>query len=200
MRKKIITAVCAALTVCLITANFGSFAAQCRDIRSKIVRLHILANSDSESDQSLKLKVRDDILEKTRDIFDSADKESALKAASENLDKIEKIAEERVIKEGYNYDVKVQIVNMYFDTKAYGDITMPAGRYDALRVTIGNAEGHNWWCVMYPPLCLPAAQPEKELSDVLNKDECDIVENEPKYEIKFKFVEIFEQIKQAIFG
>ena len=89
---------------------------------------------------------------------------------------------------------------MPFNTRVYGDIAMPAGNYDALRITIGEGAGHNWWCVMYPPICLPAAEEKQELSDVLDDGQLQIVENEPQYEIKFKFVEIYESIAQFFAG
>ena len=87
---------------------------------------------------------------------------------------------------------------MYFSTRQYDSITMPAGDYDAVRVLIGTGEGQNWWCVMFPPLCLPVAQDHKQLADVLNASQMDIVEGGVKYEIKFKVVEWFEQIKATI--
>ena len=87
---------------------------------------------------------------------------------------------------------------MFFNTREYDGVTLPAGRYDAMRITIGEAKGQNWWCVLYPPMCIPAAQPTQELNDVLNESEMEIVTSEPKYEIRFACVELFERLKEAL--
>lgn len=193
-------ALAVALILTLIVSSFSSFALECNEIRNNVFRLHIIANSNSDVDQELKLKVRDAILEQTADTLCSTDADTAKQLAKDNIENIEKIAKKVIIENGYEYDVKAEVVNMFFDIRHYDDITMPAGRYDALRITIGDAVGKNWWCVLYPPICLPCAQPKQELSDVLTDAQTDIVENEPKYAIRFKLVEIFEQIKDSLFG
>ncbi len=198
--SKMIIAVSVGLAMAILFTSFSGFAKECAEIRKSVFRLHIIANSDSAQDQQLKLKVRDAILSRTKGMFDCQSAESAKNSAGQNLVLIESIARQVIKEEGYSYTVKAQVVNMFFDTRQYGDITMPAGKYDALRITIGEAAGQNWWCVMYPPICLPSAQPKKELSDVLSEAQTDIVENEPKYEIKFKFVEVIESIKNSLFG
>lgn len=202
MSKQIKTtiALAVALILTLIVSSFSSFALECNEIRNNVFRLHIIANSNSDVDQELKLKVRDAILEQTADTLCSTDADTAKQLAKDNIENIEKIAKKVIIENGYEYDVKAEVVNMFFDIRHYDDITMPAGRYDALRITIGDAVGKNWWCVLYPPICLPCAQPKQELSDVLTDAQTDIVENEPKYAIRFKLVEIFEQIKDSLFG
>ena len=99
---------------------------------------------------------------------------------------------------GYHYDVNAELCNIFFNTREYDGVTLPAGRYDAMRITIGEAKGQNWWCVLYPPMCIPAAQPTQELNDVLNESEMEIVTSEPKYEIRFACVELFERLKEAL--
>lgn len=171
------------------------FHAECKVISNSVLRLHILANSDSEEDQALKLRVRDAVLEKAGYLFSSAhSKEEATKLTKATLSEIEEIAQACITEQGYDYTVKAELTSMFFQTRIYDHIAMPAGVYDALRITIGSGQGQNWWCVMYPPICLPAAEKKDELEDVLEEEQVDILENQPKYEIKFKVVEIFESI------
>ncbi|CDZ24483.1 stage II sporulation protein R [[Clostridium] cellulosi] len=198
---KVEKAVLLGLMITVIAASLSSFsvfAKQCSDIRGKVLRLHIIANSDSKADQQLKLNVRDRILRESQELFIAADnKEEAEENVREKLPEIIKIAQDEVKREGFNYKVNAQLVNMYFTTRKYDNITLPAGYYDAVRITIGEAKGHNWWCVLFPSLCIPASSEEQkqEISDVLSPDEENIVENsdKPDIKIKFKVVELFEQ-------
>lgn len=177
--------------------QFTTFAAQCDDVRSSVLRLHILANSDSEEDQALKLKVRDRILTDIGDIFLApSDLSTAEQTAADSLDEILAVAEDEIRKNGYDYPVQAEIVKMYFTTRQYDDITMPAGYVRCSALTIGKAEGKNWWCVLYPPMCIPAAQPKQTLEDVLEDSSVELVEKNPKYEVRFAVVEWFESIKQ----
>lgn len=174
-----------------------SFSAQCRKIREDVLRLHILANSNSEKDQILKLKVRDEILKTSGDIFDGCKSlDDAQNAAKQIMPQIIKTAQNTVQSYGYDYTVTASLAKSYFDTRHYDDYTLPAGIYNAVRVIIGSGNGHNWWCVMYPSLCLPAACDNYDTA--LDENERDIVENYPKYEIKFKSVEIFEWLKSKL--
>lgn len=171
------------------------FQAVCAEIPNDVFRFHILANSDSEEDQVLKLKVRDKVLEKTKILFDTANSKSdAEEFVKANLETIEKIAQNEVYKNGYNYPVKVEVVNMHFDTRYYEGYTLPSGMYDALRITIGNAKGHNWWCVMYPSICISTVDEGKDRAkDVLSDDEYSLVTDD-KVEYKFFIVELFQKI------
>ena len=99
---------------------------------------------------------------------------------------------------GFDYDVKISLSNEYFTTKTYETVTLPAGKYLALRVVIGSGEGHNWWCVMFPPMCVPAADKKDEIENVFSEKEIKLVESKPKYEPRFKVVEIYEQLKEII--
>ena len=198
--KKIEKALLFGLILSILVGSFSAFASDCSAIRESVLRLHILANSDSDEDQALKLKVRDRILEETGDLFENAsDLENAESSAANSLELVRSIAEDEVRKQGYDYPVRAELCNMFFETRQYDDITMPAGRYDAVRITIGEAKGHNWWCVLYPPMCIPAAQPKQELGDVLTEDGMEVVTSKPKYEVRFACVELFERIKETLF-
>lgn len=191
--KLIIKSACIAFVLTVIYSVIP-FEAQCSELSEDVFRLHILANSDSEEDQSLKIKVRDEVLEYTEDLFNSADsKEEAERVISDNLQSISNVAYKTVLDNGYDYAVTAEITNMYFATRYYEGYTLPSGMYDALRITIGEGEGHNWWCVMYPSICISSAEDkESKAKEALDNDEYDIVCNE-QYQYKFKVVEIFEK-------
>ncbi len=176
-------------------AGFCGFAEDYRDITQTVFRLHILANSDSEEDQSLKLKVRDAVLEENSDIFeDCKSAEEAAAAAREHIDEIKSSAEKVLAENGAGYGAECGIAKMRFDDRVYGDMTMPAGEYLALRVTLGDAEGKNWWCVMFPPLCLPAVSGEAA-EEVFSPEELDILEDRESYECRFYFLELLEKLR-----
>ncbi len=182
--------------VITILISFTGFAAGCEDIPNHVLRLHVLANSDSNADQALKLKVRDRIVAESAGLFDGASsRKDAEKIASENLQKLQDAAQDEVIRDGYQYPVRVYLTNMYFTTRQYDTVTLPAGTYDALRVEIGSGAGHNWWCVIFPPLCLPAAEKREDLKDVLNPNELRIVDGSGSYIVRFKTLEAYEQVK-----
>lgn len=158
-----------------------------------IVRLHVIANSDSDADQLLKLKVRDAILaHSSADFTKKAD-------VSENLTVYQSISEEIIRRNGYNYDVRVEYGNFHFPTKHYENLSLPAGNYDAVRITIGSGKGKNWWCILFPPLCyIDASTATSDASDrlqeILSKDNYDLISTQSRngrvpVEIKFKIVE-----------
>ena len=123
-------------------------------------------------------------------------------AAQSGLTRIREIAGEVIRESGFDYDVEAALVTMPFDEREYGDITMPAGTYDAVRVTIGEAAGHNWWCVMYPPLCIPAASgvtgdPEAA-EDYFSEEEYDVMTNPKRYEARFKCVELWDKLVETL--
>jgi stage II sporulation protein R len=189
---------CLAL-ILTILFSFTGFAAGCEDISNRVLRLHILANSDTAEDQALKLKVRDRILTESAGMLDQVkNKEEAKNAVRSRLAQLKAAAADEIKKQGYDYPVNVELTHMYFTTRQYDAVTLPAGDYDALRVTIGKAEGHNWWCVIFPAMCLPAAEEPKKLSDVLNANQLQIVEETGGFEVKFKSVELYEQLKKYL--
>ena len=182
----------ASVLVITLLFSFIPFEAECKEISTKVFRIHILANSDSNDDQQLKLKVRDAVILKSEELFRGVkDFETAKKTAGENLDLFAKTAGEVIESQGYDYNVKATVKNLYFDTRYYGDVTMPGGFYDALQISIGKAEGKNWWCVMYPSLCLFSSSDNNTLKDNLTKNEYGIVTSKGKMKIKFKVVELF---------
>ena len=198
----------AGLILAILISNIGSFISDGRkldELRGSVLRLHILANSDSEQDQRLKLMVRDNLLESG--LFESAESLSQAEAIAEKkLDKITDIAERVLRENGCAHKVTAELADVDFGDRTYGDITMPAGRYRALRIKIGSAEGHNWWCVMYPPLCIPAAcGSEDEEADVaedesaeeeyFDDEELDILKKPKKYKVRFA---IWDKIKSLI--
>lgn len=177
------------------------------NISSSVFRLHVIANSDSSEDQNLKLIVRDRVLSYMNSLVDTniSSKEEIMRLVSENLENFKSIAQDTVYENGYNYDVNVEIGNFTFPTKTYGDIALPAGYYDALRVTIGEAKGKNWWCVMFPPLCFvdvsSGVVPEdskETLEESLSDEEYELISgSSTEFEVKFKFVEFFENFKNT---
>ncbi|MDY4414118.1 MAG: stage II sporulation protein R [Ruminococcus sp.] len=174
----------------VIISNFVQVGKSLDSLRENVLRMHILANSDSIADQSLKLKVRDAILEHSEEIFGKkVSFEDFKNVSAENLEKIHEIAQAVIDEYGFDYEISVEETKMFFDERTYGDITMPAGDYDAVRVTIGSAEGHNWWCVMYPPLCIPMASEitdDKEIEqEFFSTRELDMIRKPEKYEVRF---------------
>lgn len=190
------------IAIGIVTAvifSICSFAKTSEEIRSDVLRLHVIANSDSSVDQNLKLRLRDYILEEGEEIFDgSVNVENAVKKIEPKLAELENSAETFVKNAGFDYDVKITLSNEYFTTRTYESVTLPAGKYLALRVVIGSGEGHNWWCVMFPPMCVPAADKKDEIENVFTDKEIKLVESKPKYEPRFKVVEIYEQIRETI--
>ena len=197
-KRKIGISVSAALIISIILSMF-SFAETSEQVRRDVLRLHVLANSDSAADQHLKLKVRDAVLAESPEIFDgSVDIENAVKRITPQLDNIKKTADKIIKENGYDYSVRVILSRDFFTTRTYDNVTLPAGRYLALRIVIGEGRGHNWWCVMFPPMCLPAAEKKDEIEKVLNGKETALVMKNPRYEIRFKVIEIYEQLKMKI--
>lgn len=173
------------------------------NLSEAVFRLHVIANSDSSEDQALKLKIRDSLLNYMNDICSNCTtKEEAISLANENKKKFQQIAEQTISENGYNYPVKINIDNFYFPTKNYGDITLPAGFYDALRVEIGEAKGKNWWCVMFPSLCfidvssgIVDDSAKENLEKNLEEESYSIISDKDNSEIKLKFklIELFAE-------
>lgn len=198
---RLMAALAIGLAFSIGVSSFSAFARDCEGIRGSVLRFHILANSDSAADQELKLAVRDRILELDSRLFEGAQTLSEAKqAAQRQLDLIQKTALDEIRSRGYDYEVSAELTNMYFSTREYEAFTLPAGYYDAVRITIGEGKGHNWWCVLYPPLCLPAAETGRELGDVLTDEELAVVEGKNEYQFRFALVELFEKIKDYFHG
>lgn len=178
--------------------SVGAFAYNCSRVRSDVLRMHVIANSDCSADQQLKLMVRDAVLERGAQLFDgTVTADEARRKIEPHKAELETAAREVIERAGYDYPVSVNVVNEYFATRCYGSLTMPAGRYTAVKVVIGEGAGRNWWCVMFPPLCLPAAQDRGGNLDAFFDDgELKVVESSGRYEPRFKIVEIIEKLKE----
>lgn len=165
---------------------------------NKLIRLHVLANSDSEADQALKLKVRDAVLESTKDVISACTAVTeAREAIEQNIEMIQTVCEKTVADAGYDYPVSIALGSEKYPEKSYGSVTLPSGDYYSVRVMIGEAEGHNWWCVLFPPLCVGAAKSERDVMTEagLTKNEVDVLtENDgDKYVLKFRIIEFFRR-------
>lgn len=171
-------------------------------LADRVVRLHILANSDSDEDQALKLQVRDKILARATEILEqSANRDEAETTLRESLPEIERLAAEEIAAEGYDYGVTAELTDTTFPTREYDDFTLPAGDYLALRVVIGAGEGHNWWCVVFPPLCTAATTDlaQTAMSAGLSDDDVKLItEAGEGYVLKFKSIEIWETLKAKL--
>lgn len=179
----------------LVINSFIPSKEEC-EIYNSTVRLHVIANSDSEEDQKLKLRVRDAIVEQMS-TYNAKTKEEALEYINNDKDNLKKIAEECIKNEGFNNSVSIEIGEESYPTREYEDFALPAGKYTSLRVIIGEGEGQNWWCVLYPPLCTSyAIKPEnEEYIDVgFTKEQFNLITgNEKEYKIKFKLLEMASQ-------
>lgn len=172
-----------------------------KELAGEVLRFHVLAESDSKEDQAVKLKVRDAIIEYMKEELPEAFSVEAAKAwARERLPRLEAIAETVIRGEGYSYGAKAEVTSCYFPDKCYGDVFFPKGYYEALRIELGSAEGHNWWCVLYPNLCFTDAacavvdeEGKQELKSVLTEEEYEMVTATSEFKIKsFFFGDLFK--------
>lgn len=193
--KRLEAAVVIGLIMAIAWGNFAQFREKLNDLKSGVLRLHILADSDSPEDQDLKLLVRDALLNASEELFSGCDTLEEMKArAIEEKETIRLLAQNVLEQHGCTDKVTVQLVQMEFDERKYEEITMPAGAYDALRILIGEGKGQNWWCVMYPPLCLPAASDEGWFDPETQA----ILEEPEQFEVKFKCVELWDSIREKL--
>ncbi len=193
------------LTLTLLFTIILSYAKSASaDIADAVVRLHIVANSNSDADQKLKLQVRDRILSETAHIFSqTANPHEALDLARKNLGFIKEIAENEIRSRGFGYNATVSVGEQAFPTKVYENISLPSGKYNAVNISIGEAKGENWWCVMYPPLCFTdgivsvSKDSHEQLKNSLSPSEYQLITKSSEsvpVEIKFKLVEIFQNL------
>lgn len=180
---------------CIACSALFSFGEECSFIRENTLRLHILANSDSPADQVLKLKIRDAVLSCSGELFSGCDtRQKMISAAQEQLPKIQQVAEQTALHNGYELPVTVSVTDMFFETRRYDHVIRPAGTYTAVRIELGAAAGKNWWCVLYPPLCVSAAQTgfteeEAQISDSLLQQDA-----LPRYRARLAVVEWWETL------
>ncbi|WMJ79699.1 stage II sporulation protein R [Clostridium sp. MB40-C1] len=209
MKNKFVAIILVSILLCVsvLWVVFSKNNTSQEEISKKLIRFHVLANSDTTEDQALKLKIRDEVLEyiypklknsknieESRDIIKQRDQE------------IKKIAEKVIRQKGYNYNVVTMLSRENFPVKSYGNITLPQGNYEAYRIIIGKGEGHNWWCVMFPPLCftditkgeVAYEKTERDMKQVLTPEEYKFVNNSNKEAnnlvVKFKMIEVLKNI------
>lgn len=191
--KKLLAVCVLFLVICVV---FVSFSAS--DFRDGFVRLHILAESDSEMDQSIKLALRDDIL---REYSEKLSHFSSSKEVQDEINElkteIEEFCNSRLKEHGVNYTASVMLENEYYPNRVYEDVSLPAGSYMSLKIVLGEGEGQNWWCVLFPPLCLDAAKGEEAyIAAGLSKDDYQLIKNDrtSQYQLKFKIFEVLGRI------
>jgi len=206
--KKFILMSLTIIIIISIALNWSkvSVKANQKDVAGKLIRFHVIANSDGKIDQALKLKVRDSVLKyispKLVDCKSIGESREIIKSEDAN---IKKIAQTVIKNNGFKYSVATTLSQENFPVKTYGNITLPQGKYEAYRIIIGTGSGKNWWCVMFPPLCfvditkgnVSYAKTEKEMKTVLSDDEYNLVDNtvsSKEIVVKFKLVEIFSKL------
>ena len=181
-----------------VVLSFAGFDSDCDKLRQGVLRLHVIANSDSAADQELKLKVRDAVLQTAAaDFKDCTTMQSAENVAREDIDKITAAANAVINENGFSYSAAVSVKDEYFGTREYDEFTLPAGNYTSLVVRLGEADGHNWWCVVFPGVCLPTAENRETLEKSVDGSAANVAYNADKYIVKFKTAEIYERIKAA---
>lgn len=180
--------------------SFFPFAAACGQLPRDVVRLHVVANSNRAEDQAVKLLVRDAVLEEAARWYQGAGSmEEASSQLCTHLQSIAGAARQVLGEQGMGYSATAQMTEMYFPTRDYGDFRLPAGRYRTLRVTLGEGAGKNWWCVVFPSLCLPAATQEEALL-TLPEGERQVVEGGQDVQVKLKAVELWESLREWLRG
>lgn len=179
----------------------GALALQTGDqLAEKVVRLHVIANSDSDADQALKLQVRDRVLERAEALLRQCEsRQDAEKLLQSRLFELRRIALEEIRANGFDYDAAVRLTEMEFPTREYDSFTLPAGNYLALRVVIGEGAGRNWWCVVFPPLCAAASAdvPASALAAGLSEEQVGLITEADGYVLKSKLVEFWEQLRAS---
>ncbi len=193
-------ALMAAFAVLLLGLALGG--REQRTLAEQVVRLHVLANSDDPADQALKLEVRDAILAEAEPLLEGVSSQEAAEAALRgSMDSLAREGQETVAQAGYDYPVRVELTTSYFPTREYTDFSLPAGYYRALRVEIGAAEGHNWWCVVYPPLCSVGVTEAEPASLGLTQDELSLITQEDsEYVLRFQCAEWWGELTRWLTG
>ena len=188
----------------LLGMQYGKNQRIQEQIAGKVLRFHVLANSDTAEDQNLKLAVRDAVGSRMAELLsDVQDREACEQVVEAHLPEIAETAQAVVREAGYGYEVHAAIEETEFPSKTYGKFTVPAGKYEALRVVIGEGEGHNWWCVMYPNMCFEGSMYEvvdesagEELKKVLSKEEYRAVLEEGNYKVRCRYLTFLDDLKE----
>ena len=178
-----------------IMFSMVGFSTSCEEMYDNIIRIRIIANSDTPEDQSLKLEIRDAVLEKSKELYSGTMcYDDALCVTEQNLDTLLETAQNAVYDNGFDYSVKAEVREEFFETREYDGFTLPAGSYKTAVFTVGEAEGKNWWCVIYPEVCVGACS--ARLNDAVSDKTASVAYKSDKYVVKFKTVEIFEKVKK----
>lgn len=185
----------AVAAVGLLGARLGS---EQEALSDELIRLHVVANSDSQADQALKLKVRDAVLTRCGVYLAGLDREEALDALAQSLPQLGQVAADTVAREGYTYPVRVSLRQESFPTRDYTGFSLPAGAYTALRVELGEGGGHNWWCVVFPPLCTGSVTETAQTAGLTDGQVALITGETEGYVVKFKAIELWENIKASL--
>lgn len=171
--------------------SFTNFSVQCDNINKKTLRLHIIPNSNSPEDQELKIKIKDKLINTLQyELSEQKNINYTKYFIKNNINKINNIIQEEISKNNFDYNFKTELTNMCFETKYYENTVYPAGNYQALRITIGNGAGKNWWCVMFPPMCISVSSNKNNINNNFSKQEQNIITNPKKYKIKLKILEL----------
>ena len=173
----------------------GTLIADRQQLHEELIRLHVVANSDTEADQAVKLQVRDAVIKSLEEeLKNVADVEQAKAYIRENLPKIQQIANQTLEAAGFDTQAVVSLCQEAFDTREYDTFSLPAGVYESLRIVIGEGQGHNWWCVVFPSLCLPVAQ-TAGFPDSLNS----ALTGEEGYELRFYLLDAMGRLENILF-
>ncbi len=193
-----ILSLCCGLLICMTLWA----EAQQQHLAEQVIRLHVLANSDSPADQALKLKVRDRILSQVDTLLSGEETKAETEAIlAAHLTDLAYTASEVIFEEGYSYTAHVSLDETWFSTRQYEDLSLPAGEYQALRIVIGDGLGKNWWCVVFPSLCMSAVTEESAQAVGLSGEDYALLSEEaPTYEVRFKVVEWWETFKHSVLG
>ena len=182
------------LLISAFAADVSVFARDCEELRGDVLRLHVIANSDFDADQAVKLEVRDMLLEETKSrVGDAADKADAERFFAENAAELTEAVNAFLREKGFDYEANITIARSEFETREYDGFTLPSGDYDALKVVLGKGEGKNWWCVLFPPLCVSAADGSELPAREYKLMQSGVTAG---YKIKLKIVEWFRYLKR----
>lgn len=197
MMKKTVARALACGFLLTVVWSFFQFSASCSTLTQSVVRLHVIGNSDSSEDQAVKLQVRDAVLQEASRWVEGEDFQQVNVDLCTHLQSIARAANEALAEQNFPYTATAQITQAFFPTRNYGSRCLPAGTYRTLRVVLGEGQGKNWWCIVFPSLCLPAAE---ESLDTLPEPGKEVVSHPEEYQIRLKSLELFEELRQWISG
>ena len=202
-RDKLLLKIVAVFLALYFAFGISFFSASAESVRESVVRLHVLANSDSQVDQAVKLRVRDALLKTNAEILSNG---VTVENAEKYFEASKKELLETVLRtledNGFYYGAHITLQKEYYETRKYGDLIFPAGKYTSLKVVLGDGAGKNWWCVMFPPLCIPVADDvrgdKEKTAEYLSPSGEKIVNGGEKYIVRFKLLEIYEELRERL--